>query len=51
VLTVATILLFTVLRTDLVLTTVESYVLLLAYVLFVVWIVGETAGVTEVIKT
>jgi cation:H+ antiporter len=50
VLTVATILLFTVLRTDLMLTTAESYVLLLAYVLFVAWIVTETVGVTGVLK-
>jgi cation:H+ antiporter len=44
VLTVATILLFTMLRTDLVLTDTESYGLLAAYVLFVGWIVGETVG-------
>ncbi len=50
VLTIATILLFTVLRTDLVLTSVESYVLLLAYVLFVAWIIAETVGVTGVIR-
>jgi cation:H+ antiporter len=50
VLTVATILLFTVLRTDLVLTSVESYVLLLVYVLFVAWIVAETIGATGVIR-
>ena len=46
VLTVATILLFTMLRTDLSLTTVESYALLAVYGLFVAWIVAETVGVT-----
>jgi len=45
VLTAATILLFTVLRTDLVLSDVESYALLGAYVLFVGWVVAESAGV------
>ncbi len=45
VLTLATILLFTVLRTDLSLTDLESYSLLLAYVGFVVWVVLESAGV------
>lgn len=46
VLTVATILLFTMLRTDLSLTTGESYALLAVYGLFVAWIVAETLGVT-----
>ena len=49
VLTVATILLFTVLRTDLSLTTGESYALLGAYLLFVGWVVGETVGVIDLI--
>ncbi|MFB6223990.1 MAG: sodium:calcium antiporter [Haloarcula sp.] len=44
VLTGATILLFTVLRTDLVLSKRESYALLGAYATFVVWVVVETAG-------
>jgi cation:H+ antiporter len=44
VLTGATILLFTALRTDLVLSELESYALLVAYAVFVVWIVVETAG-------
>jgi cation:H+ antiporter len=44
VLTLATILLFTVLRTDLSLTEPEAYSLLLSYVLFVVWVVLESAG-------
>ncbi|MFB6167413.1 MAG: sodium:calcium antiporter, partial [Haloferacaceae archaeon] len=50
VLTVATILLFTVLRTDLTLTTVESYALLAAYLVFVGWIVGETVGMFGLVK-
>ena len=49
VLTLATVLLFTVLRTDLELTEPESYVLLVAYLLFVVWVVGETIGVFDYI--
>lgn len=50
VLTVATILLFTMLRTDLVLTTAESYFLLIAYLVFVGWVVGETVGVFGLIR-
>jgi cation:H+ antiporter len=50
VLTVATILLFTVLRTDLTLTTAESYALLLAYLAFVGWVIGETVGVFGLIE-
>jgi cation:H+ antiporter len=49
VLTVATILLFTVLRTDLELTGVESYLLLLVYGAFVAWVVGETIGVFDLL--
>ena len=45
VLTVATILLFAFLRTDLLLTDVESYGLVAAYLVFVGWVVGETVGV------
>ncbi|WP_262180810.1 sodium:calcium antiporter [Haloarcula laminariae] len=44
VLTGATVLLFTALRTDLALSTPESYALLAAYLLFVAWVVAETAG-------
>jgi cation:H+ antiporter len=44
VLTAATILLFTTLRTDLALSTLESYALLVAYISFVAWVVAETAG-------
>lgn len=51
VLTVATILLFVMLRTDLVLTTAESYSLLLAYLLFVAWMVAETVGVLNFVVT
>ncbi|GAA0291963.1 sodium:calcium antiporter [Halarchaeum salinum] len=50
VLTLATVLLFTILRTDLSLTSVESYALLGMYCLFVCWIVAETAGLTRLIK-
>jgi cation:H+ antiporter len=51
VLTLATILLFTVLRTDLTLTTAESYVLLIAYITFVGWVVGETAGLFGLVRS
>ncbi|MDS0283623.1 sodium:calcium antiporter [Haloarcula onubensis] len=44
VLTGATIMLFTALRTDLALSQLESYALLGAYLLFVAWVVAETAG-------
>lgn len=49
VLTVATILLFTVLRTDLTLTGGEAYLLAAAYLAFVGWVVAETLGATSVI--
>ncbi|MBX0287358.1 sodium:calcium antiporter [Halomicroarcula sp. F28] len=45
VLTGATILLFTALRTDLALSTLESYALLATYLVFVVWVVAETASI------
>jgi cation:H+ antiporter len=50
VLTLATILLFTFLRTDLTLTATESYSLLVTYLIFVGWIVGETVGVFRFIR-
>lgn len=50
VLTVATILLFAVLRTDLSLSGVESYALLVAYVAFVAWVVAEFVGATDLIR-
>ena len=50
VLTLATVLLFTVLRTGLSLTTLEAYALLVGYGLFVVWVVAETAGVTHLLR-
>ena len=50
VLTLATVLLFAILRTDLSLTSVEAYALLLAYVLFVAWVIAETIGVTHLLK-
>ncbi|WP_247005496.1 sodium:calcium antiporter [Halorientalis litorea] len=50
VLTVATILLFTVLRTDLSMSSAESYVLLAAYAVFVAWVGAEAAGLTSVLR-
>jgi cation:H+ antiporter len=50
VLTLATVLLFAFLRTDLSVTGIEAYTLLAAYVLFVAWVVAETAGITHLIK-
>jgi len=44
-LTAATILLFTTLRTDLALSRAESYALLGAYLLFIGWVVAETARI------
>lgn len=49
ILTVATILLFTVLRTGLTLTDTESYGLLAAYAVFVTWVIGETVGTFDLI--
>ncbi|WP_254531469.1 sodium:calcium antiporter [Natrinema gelatinilyticum] len=49
VLTLATVLLFSFLRTDLSITDFESYVLLLAYGLFVAWMVAESVGLTDLI--
>lgn len=46
VLTLATVLLFTVMRTDLELTDAEAYALLGAYAVFVAWMLLETFGVT-----
>ncbi len=50
VLTVATILLFTLLRTGLRLGRAESYALLLAYLIFVGWVVGEAVGAFGLIR-
>jgi cation:H+ antiporter len=50
VLTLATVLLFTILRTDLSLTTLEAYALLVAYLLFILWVVAETLGVSGLIR-
>ncbi|WP_435183755.1 sodium:calcium antiporter [Halobellus sp. EA9] len=50
VLTLATILLFAALRTDLSLSRNEAYLLALGYLLFVVWVVAETVGVTNLIR-
>lgn len=49
VLTLATVLLFGTLRTDLSLTSLEAYTLLVTYGLFVAWVVAETAGVTRIL--
>ena len=46
-LTAATILLFTVLRTDMTLTQAESYTLMLAYVAFILWILAEVSGTVD----
>ncbi|SFK69641.1 cation:H+ antiporter [Halogranum rubrum] len=51
VLTLATVLLFTFLRTDLSLTSLESALLLVAYLAFVAWVVAETLGFSGLIKT
>ena len=48
-LTVATMLLFVVLRTDMTLTAKESYLLLGAYVIFVGWAIGETVGAVDLL--
>lgn len=50
VLTLATVLLFSFLRTDLSITGMEAYTLLFGYGLFVAWIVAETIGATHLIK-
>ena len=50
VLTLATVLLFVFLRTELSLTRAESYALLVAYLLFVAWVVAETIGAMDVIR-
>ena len=49
ILTLATVLLFGFLRTDLSLTTPESVFLLGAYIVFVLWVVAETIGVTTLL--
>jgi len=49
VLTLATVLLFGFLRTDLSLTTPESYALLVAYAAFVAWVIAETVGVVNLV--
>ena len=49
VLTLATVLLFGSLRTQMTLTAVESYGLLAAYLVFLGWVVAETAGVVRIL--
>ncbi|WP_312907434.1 sodium:calcium antiporter [Natronosalvus caseinilyticus] len=50
VLTLATVVLFAVMRTDLSLTTREAYLLLVSYLVFVGWVIAETIGVTSLIR-
>lgn len=50
VLTLATVLLFAILRTDLSVSRIEAYVLLFAYGIFVAWVIAETVGATHLIK-
>ncbi|WP_336023754.1 sodium:calcium antiporter [Halobellus salinisoli] len=50
VLTLATVLLFTLLRTDLVITDLESSLLLVSYAVFLAWIVAETVGATQFLR-
>ncbi|MFB6292745.1 MAG: sodium:calcium antiporter [Halonotius sp.] len=50
VLTLATVLLFTFLRTELSVTTVEAAVLLVAYGVFVAWVAAETAGIVDLVS-
>jgi cation:H+ antiporter len=50
VLTLATVILFSFLRTDLSVTNVESGALLVAYGVFVAWVVAETVGATNLIR-
>lgn len=50
VLTLATVLLFTALRTGLRLTSRESYVLLGAYGVFAMWIIGEAIGAVSILS-
>ena len=48
-LTLSTVLRFTLLRTDLVLTDAESDALLAAYLAFVAWVAGETVGLVVLV--
>ncbi|MDQ2054423.1 sodium:calcium antiporter [Halobellus sp. H-GB7] len=50
VLTLATVLLFAALRTDLSLTKYEAYALIVSYLFFVAWIVAEVLGVTGALR-
>jgi cation:H+ antiporter len=50
VLTLATVLLFALLRTDLKLSNREAYALLGAYLLFIAWVIAETIGTTNFLK-
>ncbi|WP_458188492.1 sodium:calcium antiporter [Haladaptatus sp. NG-WS-4] len=48
-LTLATVVVFGILRTELQLTTVEAWILLVVYLLFIAWMVLETVGVTRLV--
>jgi len=50
VLTVATVLVFALLRTDLSLTDIEAYGLLAAYLGFLAWVLAETLGVVSLLR-
>ena len=50
VLTLATVILFATIRTDLRLSTAEAYGLLVCYLLFVAWLITEVLGITTVLK-
>jgi cation:H+ antiporter len=50
ILTLATVVLFAMIRTDLRLTTGEAYGLLAGYLVFVLWLITETLGVTTVLR-
>lgn len=51
ILTLATVVLFVFLRTGFTITAVESYALLVAYSVFITWLIVETMGLTNVIKS
>lgn len=51
VLTVVTVVLFTLLRTNLSLSSLEAYVLITLYILFVGWIFAETVGLTQLLSS
>jgi cation:H+ antiporter len=50
ILTLATVVLFAMIRTDLRLSTAEAYGLLVCYLLFVAWLITEVLGITSVLR-